>query len=163
MITRPVALAAKNTLRWVENDRSWASVPRVTFHPSPTWPTTLAWGTRASVMNTSLNDRCSFIWRMGRTSTPGWCMSIRKYVRPACLGTSQSVRATRMPMSAWSALVFHTFWPLTIQSSPSRTAVVLSPARSEPAVGSLNSWHQEISPVTVGRRNRSFTSSDPWS
>ena len=32
-------------------------------------------------------------------------------------------------------------------------ARVVSPARSEPAPGSLNSWHQVISPVTVGRMN----------
>ena len=55
-------------------------------------------------------------------------------------------------MSAWSADVFHTFWPLTTHSSPSRTAVAWRPARSEPAPGSLNSWHHVSSPVSVRRR-----------
>jgi hypothetical protein len=38
------------------------------------------------------------------------------------------------------------FEPLTIHSSPSRTARVLSEARSLPASGSLKSWHQISSP-----------------
>src|SRR6201996_6015576 len=82
---------------------------------------------------------------------------------PACLGTSQSVRASSMPRSAWWALVFQTFWPLTTQLSPSSTAVVMSPATSDPAAGSLNSWHQVSSPVSSGRRNRSRTGAGPCS
>ena len=50
------------------------------------------------------------------------------------------------------ARVFHTFWPFTTHSSPSRTARVPSPAKSEPEPGSLNSWHQRSSPVNIGRR-----------
>ena len=81
------------------------------------------------------------ISRSGRTSTPGWCMSMANQVMPWCLGTSGSVRAISMPRSAvWPSEV-HTFWPLTIHSSPSLTARVVRPARSEPAPGSLNSWH----------------------
>ena len=49
------------------------------------------------------------------------------------------------------ANVFQTFWPLTTHSSPSRTARVASDARSEPAPGSLKSWHQTSSPVKSGR------------
>src|SRR6478752_7638460 len=82
---------------------------------------------------------------------------------PWCLGASQSVRATSIPRSAWWALVFHTFCPLTTHSSPSSTAVVVSPARSDPAVGSLNSWHHTSSPVSIGRRNRSRVTSGPCS
>ena len=66
-------------------------------------------------------------------------------------------------MSAWWALVFHTFCPLTIQSSPSRTAVACRPARSDPAPGSLNSWHHVRAPVRVDRRYRRLSSSLPWS
>ena len=69
-----------------------------------------------------------------------------------CLGTSGSVRAMSMPQRARWASVVHTFWPLTIHSSPSRTAVVASEATSEPAPGSLKSWHQISSPVNSGRR-----------
>ena len=46
----------------------------------------------------------------------------------------------------------HTFWPLTTHSSPSRTARVARLATSEPAPGSLKSWHQISSQVKSGRR-----------
>ena len=67
-------------------------------------------------------------------------MSHKKYVSPKCLGTAGSVRATRMAMLACCACDVHTFCPLTIQSSPSRTARVAAAARSDPAPGSLNNW-----------------------
>ena len=67
-------------------------------------------------------------------------MSHKKYVNPACLGTFGSVRATRIAICAFWAPDVHTFCPLTIQSSPSRTARVASDARSDPAPGSLNNW-----------------------
>ncbi len=96
-------------------------------------------GTRASVRNVSLNMAWPVISRSGRTSTPLWCMSSAKYEIPRCLGWSGSVRASSIAMSAiWPSEV-HTFWPLTIHSSPSRTARAFSPARSEPAPGSLKS------------------------
>src|SRR5436190_8935727 len=82
---------------------------------------------------------------------------------PRCFGTDQSVRARSIPYSAWWALVFHTFWPLMTHSSPSRTAWVVSPARSDPLPGSENSWHHVYSPVAVGRRRRRFRSSEPCS
>jgi hypothetical protein len=66
-------------------------------------------------------------------------------------------------MSAWSADVFHTFWPLTIHWSPSRTADACRPARSEPAPGSLKSWHHVSSPVSVRRKYVRFSSSEAWS
>ena len=77
------------------------------------------------------------------------------------MGTSRSVRASSMPRSAWCALVFQTFCPLITQLSPSRTAEVDRPARSEPAPGSLNSWHHVCSPVRIGRSRRSRSSSLP--
>ena len=55
----------------------------------------------------------------------------------------------------------HTFCPFTVQTSPSRTARVASPARSDPAPGSLNSWHQISSPVHSGRSQRCFCSGVP--
>src|SRR5439155_722278 len=53
-----------------------------------------------------------------------------------------------MPHFARCARVVHTFCPVTIHSSPSRTARVESPATSEPAPGSEKSWHQISSSVT---------------
>ena len=47
------------------------------------------------------------------------------------------------------------------QSSPSRTARVLSEARSEPASGSENPWHHQMSRFAVAGRNFSFCSCEP--
>ena len=55
-----------------------------------------------------------------------------------------------MAKSASCAQVVHTFCPLTTHSSPSRTAFVASDARSEPAPGSLKSWHHFSSLRTIG-------------
>ena len=79
-----------------------------------------------------------------------------------CLGASGSVRASSRPQRALCARLVHTFWPLTIQSplpDPSGTAEVARPARSEPAPGSENSWHQMSSVVASGRRKNRLISS----
>ena len=47
-----------------------------------------------------------------------------------------------MPKFVSCAVDVHTFWPVMIHSSPSFIAFVLRLARSEPAPGSENSWHQ---------------------
>ena len=46
-------------------------------------------------------------------------------------------------------------------SSPSSSARVVSPARSEPASGSVNPWHHEISPLRMPGMNWRFCSSVP--
>jgi hypothetical protein len=55
-----------------------------------------------------------------------------------------------IPKSASIACELQTFWPVTRHLSLSRTARVLSPARSEPAPGSLKSWHHATSPRRIG-------------
>src|SRR5436190_9062469 len=60
------------------------------------------------------------------------------------------------------AKVVQTFCPLTRQPPFSRTAFVLSEARSEPDSGSENPWHQISSAERIGSRKRSFWSSLPW-
>ena len=72
-----------------------------------------------------------------------------------------SVRASNIPHRDRCASVVHTFWPLTTHSSPSRTARVESPATSEPAPGSENSWHQISSFVAMPRSSWCFCSSVP--
>ena len=47
--------------------------------------------------------------------------------------------------------------------SPRSSALVVSEARSLPALGSLMPTHQVTSPLRVGRAKRSFCSSVPWS
>ena len=70
---------------------------------------------------------------------------------PLCFGASGSVRARHTPQCALCAGDVHTFCPVSFQPPSARTAFVRSDARSEPAPGSLNSWHQNISPLSVGR------------
>jgi len=110
-----------------------------------------------------LNEACPFICRSGRTSTPGWRIGRTKQVMPRCLGTLVSVRASSSPKSAVAAPVDQTFCPVTSHPSSTASARVVSPARSEPAPGSLNSWHQVISPVTVRLMKCSLSASVPCS
>jgi hypothetical protein len=126
--------------------RSFISVVSATVHPWFTSPSRWSSGTRTSVKNTSLNEAPPVIWRSGRTSTPGAFMLTTKAVRPLCLGRSGSVRQMISPMSLNCAPEVHTFWPLMTHSSPSRTARDCTPARSEPAAGSLKSWQATMSP-----------------
>ena len=88
-------------------------------------------------------------------------MSTMKYVRPLCFGASGSVRAQRMPQSAMWPSDVQTFWPFTIQWSSCLMARVARLARSEPAPGSENSWHQPSSPVKIGRRWRALCAAVP--
>ena len=107
---------------------------------------TLATGMRTSVRNTSLKCDWRVGWTSGRTSMPGLVMSTMMKVMPLCFGASGSVRTSSMPQLQNCAAEFHTFWPVTTNSSPSRTARHARPARSLPAPGSLKSWHTEYSP-----------------
>ena len=93
-----------------------------------------------------MNEDPPVIWRSGRTSIPGLRMSTRKAEIPARGGAAGSVRHSSRPTSAMCASDVHTFWPLTTQSSPSGTARVDSPARSDPAPGSLKSSQATRSP-----------------
>ncbi len=122
--------------------RSADSVVRATDHPWPSSPITWSPGMRTSSRCTSLKWALRLICTIGRTSMPGDRMSTTKYVMPAWRQLPGSVRASRMAQSALAAPLVQTFWPVTIQSSPSGTARVRRLARSEPASGSLNSWHQ---------------------
>ena len=137
------------------------SVVIATFQPSPSRPSIQSWRTRASLKNTSLNSASPVICTSGRTSTPGCSMSTTKYESPPCFGTSGLVRHSSIPHFERCATVVHTFWPLTTHSSPSRTARVARPATSEPAPGSLNSWHQISWLHASGRSSRCFISSVP--
>ncbi len=86
-------------------------------------------------MKVSQNGDAPLMSLIGRTCTPGLSMSIRRKLMPACL-TLGSVRTSRNIQSALSPYDVQTFCPFRMKSSPSRTAFVCSPARSEPAPGS---------------------------
>ena len=74
--------------------------------------------------------------RTSCTSMPGESSGTRKNVSPRCFGTSVFVRASRNTHSDTSARLVNIFWPLMIQSSPSRTVRVFAAATSEPDSGS---------------------------
>ncbi len=81
---------------------------------------------------------------------------------PSCfLAAFGSVRHRQKIQSAYCASVVQVFWPLTTHSSPSRRAVVRSPARSDPAPGSEKPWHHQMSRLAVGGRKRCFCASLP--
>ena len=73
------------------------------------------------------------------------------------------VLATTMTRSELMPLVMKVFEPLMTYSSPSRSARVPRLARSEPASGSENSWHQNSSPEKIFGRTRSCCSGVPAS
>ena len=72
---------------------------------------------------------------------------------------SGEVRAATTTRSAEPPLVMKVLEPLRIQSSPSRTAVVLSAARSEPPEGSVIPIAVSSSPVQNRGSQRCFCSS----
>ena len=77
------------------------------------------------------------------------------------MAAAESVRATNMHHFENCAALVHTFCPLTPHSSPSLTARVFREARSEPASGSENPWHQISSAERIGPSQRSFCSCVP--
>ena len=140
---------------------------RAARQPSPGAPTTQSSGTNTWSRKTWLNISRPVISRSGRMSMPGLSIATRKYVRPLCLGALASVRARQIAQSASRASDVHTFWPVSSQPpppspAPAPSALVRSAARSEPASGSLKSWHQVISPRSVGPANRSAWAGVPW-
>ncbi len=135
--------------------RSLPSVERATVHPSSGVPTTSSSGTNTSLKKTSLKSALPVIWRNGRTSTPGACMSMTIVVMPACFGASGLVRTVASPRWQYWAPLVHTFCPLTIQPPSTRVPRVVTAAASDPASGSLNSWHQTYSPMSVLKTQRS--------
>ena len=138
---------------------SLPSVARATVQPPSIGPTTSSSGTNTSSKNTSLNSESPVVIRSGRTSTPSACMSMTIVVMPSCLATSGFVRTVAKPNAARCAPLVHTFWPLTSQPPSTRVARVFTPAASEPASGSLNSWHQITSRLSAGRTQRATWSS----
>ena len=120
--------------------RSYISVVRAVPQPLPTPPTTAPGSSATSSKKTSLNSASPEIWRSPRTVTPSASIGTMNIVRPLCLGTSGSVRASNSPKEANWALVVQTFWPASRQLPSSWwRARACTAARSEPAAGSEKS------------------------
>ena len=99
-------------------------------------------GTTTLSRKSSQNSAWPVIWVIGRTSTPGERMSTSSIEMPRCLGPVSSVRASTPHQRAYCPHETHVFWPETTKWSSCSTARVRREARSEPASGSLNPWHQ---------------------
>ena len=99
-----------------------------------------------------------------RPVTPGWWIFTMNIVRPAVLGhvpvgAGQAhgvVGSSRRPM-------LQIFEPLRTKTSPSRSARVRQPARSEPPLGSERNCTHSSSPRRMAGRWRSFCSWVPTS
>src|SRR3954453_19034210 len=78
---------------------------------------------------------------------------------PLCFGAVGLVLANSAPHFENCAPVVQIFWPVIRQPPSTLVALVVRLARSEPAPGSENNWHQIISPRNVGGRNCCFCSS----
>ncbi len=105
--------------------------------------------------------RCRKPKQTGARSTPGVSVGITSALIPLCLGASGSVRTNARMTSASCAPDVHTFCPLTTNWSPSSTARVDSPARSDPAPGSLMPSDAVMSARRMGTAHRCFCSSVP--
>ena len=92
---------------------------------------------------------------------PGASIGQITQVMPLCLGASGSVRTSSSWYSAICAKLVQIFCPVTTRSSPSITARVCRPPRSEPAFGSEKPWHQTTSPRRIFGRWNAFCSSLP--
>ena len=94
--------------------------------------------------------------RRSRPSAPG------RSSGPAASSPLCDVRVRRKHHCAIVAYEVQIFWPETNQPSPSRRAAVWTEARSEPALGSLNPWHQiDLAPGDRGEVRR-CCSGVPW-
>ncbi|MNP76692.1 hypothetical protein D3C76_1739830 [compost metagenome] len=93
-------------------------------------------------------------------SKPGVSASTRNRLVPFAPALG-SVLATTITRSARKPLVMNVFEPLITYSSPSSTAVVFTPCRSEPAPGSVMAIALTISPETSFGRYLCFSVSLP--
>ena len=131
---------------------SLPSVARATVQPPSTGPTTSSSGTNTSLKNTSLNSECAGR-HLQRPHLDALGLHVDHHRGDARRAWARRGWCARWParsLATWAPLV-QTFWPLTSQPPSTRVALVLMPAASEPASGSLNSWHQMTSWSQRGR------------
>ena len=89
--------------------------------------------------------------RIGRTSTPGWCMSMMKAVRPLCFGASGSVRASSKPeASPCAPSTSRSSSRSTTHSSPSRVGA----GRQAGDVGAGARLAEQLAPDLLGGEDR---------
>ena len=86
-----------------------------------------------------------------RSDVDAWvCRSSSSNVMPRCFGTSGFVRARRIAKSHRCAFDVHTFWPLTTNSSPSRTGA----RREVREIAARARFAEQLAPRLVGAQER---------
>ena len=142
--------------------RSWCSDDNATFQPPLSGPSRFSTGTSTSSRKTSQNVSSEIdAIRMGSIRTPGECRSRMRQEMPRCFGASGSVRAYRVHQRDSWAWVVQILWPLTRNTSPSRSARVRRPAKSDPASGSDMPSAHHSSPRSSGTSRRSIWAGVP--
>jgi hypothetical protein len=118
-----------------------------TLKPWPTSPSTLALGTRTPSNATVvvLLARRPILSSWGPMLMPAMSLVTRNAVMPPL--RPSSVLANTVKKLAMPPLVIHSLLPLSTHSSPSRWALVVMEAASEPAPGSVRQKAAIISPV----------------
>ena len=136
----------------------------IEMKPVSSGPTRSSLLTRTSSKDSSAVSESSWptLSRTRPTLKPSSVVSTAKSEMPLAF-FSGAVRAATRTMSAEPPLVMKVLDPLMIQSSPSRTAVVLRLARSEPPPGSVMPMARRHSPVAILGSQRSFCSWVPSS
>ena len=137
--------------------RSALVVAIATDHPWSTSPSTSESGTNTSSRNTSAKPSSPSRRPKPRTVTPGASSGTRRYVRPRWRSAAGSVRNRPKRWVQNAPRVVHVFWPESRQppAASSRTPRLWMPARSEPAFGSDQPWHQRSSAAAIRGRIRS--------
>ncbi len=142
--------------------RSWCSDDSATFQPRCSGPSRFSAGTSTSSRKTSQNVSSEIdAIRMGSILTPGACRSRIRQEMPRCFGASGSVRAYRVHHRDRWACVVHILCPFTRKTSPSRSARVRRPAKSDPASGSDMPSAHHSSPRSRGTNSRSIWAGVP--
>ena len=115
----------------------------------------------ADVLEPDLVDLVAAVDQLDRPDRrrPGLSMSMSSIEMPACFLASGSVRTSVKIQSPYWPSVVQVFWPLTTQSSPSRTAVV----RSDGEVGAGVGLGEALRPpdVEVGGLRQELAPSAP--
>ena len=142
--------------------RSSSRSPTTTRQPSFSPPSRCVAGMRTSSNSTSLKLCAKAMFGSGWMETPGVFMSSRNIESPRCLGALGSVRASTNIASAKCAPEVQILWPLSTNSSPSRSARVCSDARSEPEDGSESPSLISISASSMPGTYCCCSASDPW-
>ena len=131
---------------------SWKSRVCATDQPSFSCPIRFSNGIDTSSKNSWQNSDSPSACRIGSMVTPGALSGTANIDRPRCLGTSQFVLARHIPTSAVAAPVLQILDPLSTQLSPSRSALVTAPAKSDPPPGSESNWiHTSCPRIIRGR------------